>query len=428
MMSATRRAGTAVAAALIATLTACGGSSTSQQPTEEQTSAAPGSVDLRMTVWTSNEEQLALFQSIADDYRADHPEIGSITFESLPFEDYNSTLTTQIAGGNAPDLAWMGDLSKDLIQSSALVPLTETLEATEGWDYGDLVGSVTAEFSQDGELYAYPFSNSPFALYVNTDLLAQAGQTLDPAALTWEQVNQVGAAVNAATGKAGFVVRDFDYSAWNMLGTVWPGWGAAAWNEDGTECTFDSDEMVQAFEFLHTAAFVDGSMPGPGTTVDFFAGDSAFTVAQVSRAALLDGSFGYEVYPLPSGPAGDYSVIGQAGVGVLTSSDHVQEATDFLAFMTNPENARLLAQFFPPPRESLLTGEQLAEVNTKLTAEQLQAVVVDQLPGAVTLPNHTNPAEIAQKGKAALDALWTQDADVAAVLSEVCTAIEPLLR
>ena len=53
--------------------------------------------------------------------------------------------------------------------------------------------------------------------------------------------------------------------------------------------------------------------------------------------------------------------------------------------------------------------------------------MVDQLPNAVTLPNHTSPAEIAQKGKTALDAMWKPDADVPAVLNSVCTAIDPIL-
>ncbi len=101
--------------------------------------------------------------------------------------------------------------------------------------------------------------------------------------------------------------------------------------------------------------------------------------------------------------------------------------TDFLAYLTNPANAAKLAQFFPPPRKSLLTGAKLAENNKKLTAAQLQEVVVDQLPNAVTLPNHTSPAEIAQKGKTALDALWKADADIPAVLKSVCTAIDPIL-
>ncbi|MGA6226378.1 ABC transporter substrate-binding protein [Streptomyces umbrinus] len=384
-------------------------------------------VKLRMTVWTSNQDQLKLFDTIAAAYRAKHPEVSSITFESLPFEDYNTTLTTQIAGGNAPDMAWMGDLSRDLIASDALVGLTDKLKATDGWQYDDLEGSATKEFSRDGTLYAYPFSTSPFALYVNTDLLAKAKQKIDPKSLTWDQVAAAGAAVHSATGKAGFVVRDFDYKSWNTLATVWTGFGAAAWSPDGKKCTFTSPEMEQAFTFLHDAAFKSKAMPGPGTTADFFAGDAAFTVAQVSRSSLLTDKFKYALYPLPAGPAGRHAVIGQAGVGVLTTSKHRDQATDFLAYLTNPANSEKLAQFFPPPRKSLLTGAKLAADNKVLTAAQLQEAVVDQLPNAVTLPNHTSPAEIAQKGKTALDAMWKADADIPAVLKSVCSAIEPIL-
>lgn len=114
-------------------------------------------------------------------------------------------------------------------------------------------------------------------------------------------------------------------------------------------------------------------------TADFFAGDAAFTTAQVSRASLLDGSFPFEIYLLPVGPAGEYGNIGQAGMAVLAGGDHVEEATGFLSFMTDPENSAKLAQFFPPPRESLLSGEELAKVNTRLSAEQLDRVVVDEL-------------------------------------------------
>ncbi|NUT37293.1 MAG: sugar ABC transporter substrate-binding protein [Hamadaea sp.] len=386
-----------------------------------------GDVTLRMTVWTSNEAQLKLLDGIAAAYRAEHPEVTSIVFESLPFADYNTTLTTQIAGGNAPDLAWMGDLSRDLIASDALVGLTGKLKATQGWNYDDLEASATKEFSRDGTLYAYPFSNSPFGLYINTDLLAAAGQKIDPKTLTWDQVAAAGAAVHAKTGKAGFVIRDFDYKSWNTLATVWTGFGASAWSPDGKTCTFTSPEMRQAFTFLHEAAFKTQAMPGPGVKADFFAGDAAFTVAQVSRASLLTGKFTFALYPLPAGPIGKYAVLGQAGVGVLAAGKHKDQATDFLAYLTNPANAEKLAQFFPPPRKSLLTGSKLAANNKVLTAEQLQEVVVDQLPIAVTLPNHTSPAEIAQKGKTALDAMWKADADIPAVLASVCAALDPVL-
>ncbi|MFJ9381372.1 ABC transporter substrate-binding protein [Streptomyces sp. NPDC101455] len=421
-MNRARKLFGAVALTTALALTAACGASTDGSGADNATN-----VKLRMTVWTSNQDQLKLFDTIAAAYRAKHPEVSSITFESLPFDDYNTTLTTQIAGGNAPDLAWMGDLSKDLIASDALVGLTDKLKATDGWQYDDLEASATKEFSKDDTLYAYPFSTSPFALYVNTDLLAKAKQKIDPKTLTWDRVAAAGAAVHSATGKAGFVVRDFDYKAWNTLATVWTGFGASAWSADGKTCTFTSPEMQKAFTFLHDAAFKSKAMPGPGTTADFFAGDAAFTVAQVSRASLLTDKFTYALYPLPAGPAGKYSVIGQAGVGVLATSKHKTQATDFLAYLTNPTNSSKLAQFFPPPRKSLLTGAKLAADNKVLTPAQLQEAVVDQLPNAVTLPNHTSPAEIAQKGKTALDAMWKADADIPAVLKSVCTAIQPIL-
>lgn len=91
----------------LALTAACGASSDDGSGATNATN-----VKLRMTVWTSNQDQLELFDTIAAAYRAKHPEVSSITFESLPFEDYNTTLTTQIAGGNAPDMAWMGDLSR----------------------------------------------------------------------------------------------------------------------------------------------------------------------------------------------------------------------------------------------------------------------------------------------------------------------------
>ncbi|MFG6444321.1 ABC transporter substrate-binding protein [Microbacterium sp. P06] len=386
-----------------------------------------GPVDLRMSVWTSDENQLALFNDMADEYIADNPEVSSITFESLPFADYNTTLSTQVAGGNAPDLAWVGDIAKDLMDAEALVPLTEAFEQTEGYDYPDILPSVAKSFSQDDQLFAYPFSNSPFALYVNTDLLAQAGQTVDPATLTWDEVSRMGAAVNQTTGKAGYVIRDFDFSGWLSLANLWFGWGAQAWSDDGSECLMDSPEMVDAFQFFHDSIYVDGSTPGPGVTADFFAGDAAFTTAQVSRAGLLDGSFAFDVYPLPEGPAGEYGSLGQAGMAVLQSSDHVEEATGFLAYMTNPENSARLAQFFPPPRASQLTSEKLASVNPKLSAEQLERVVVNELPDVTATPPVGSPAAVIQAGRTTLDRMWTPDADVEQVLTDMCGAIDPVL-
>ena len=406
-------------------LTACGGGDAAE---------SDGPVKLRMTTWSANEAHLKLFNDIAAEYRAANPNVTEITFDPIPFESYTTTLTTQIAGGNPPDLAWvLENAAPDFVSSGALVPLDDTLRKTEGYAFDELAPAATKLWQNDGKLYAYPFSTSPFGIFVNTDLVRAAGAK-SPAELiaanqwTWQNAMAMAAAVNAKAGKAGLVVRDFDYKGWDNLSTVWTGWGAQAWSEDGRTCGFNAPEMVEAMTFLHKGIFVDKALPGPGTTADFFAGEAGMTITQISRASLLkDQKFTWDLVPLPTGPKGGYSVIGQGGMGVFKKGKNADVAADFLAFLTNPANSAKLAQFFPPPRTPLLTAETLAKTNPLLSPEQLQTVVIDGIAKGVVKPNHTGQAELSQAVRAALDPMWKADADVKAVLDGVCSSINPLL-
>lgn len=394
---------------------------------------AQDAVALRFVVWTANKPHLDLFNGIAQDYKKTHPNV-TVTFESLPFETYTTALTTQIAGGNAPDLAWIFENSApDFVNSGALIPLNETFKATQGYDLGDIVPSATALWTKGGDLYAYPFSSSPFGIFVNNDLIKQAGQKT-PAELrsagqwTWPNAIAMASAVNQKTGKAGLVIRDFDFRGWDNLSTVWNGWGAAPWSEDGKTCGFDKPAAIDAITFIHKAIFTDKAMPGPGTSADFFAGDAAMTITQISRASLLpkDG-FAWDLVPLPKGPIGDYAVIGQAGIGVFKAGKSAPEAARFLAFMTNPENSAKMAQFFPPPRKSLLNATTLAKTNPLLKPEQIEDVVIKGIATGKVKPSHTGFAQIQQLVRAGLDPIWTPQADVKAGLTAICGRIAPLL-
>lgn len=394
---------------------------------------AQDAVNLRMTIWSANEAHLAMFNEIAEGFKATHPNV-SVTFEPLPFDSYTTTLTTQIAGGNPPDLAWILETTAaDFVNSGALAPLTDAFAATEGYDIADVSEKATALWTRDGQLYAYPFSTSPFALFVNNDIIKAAGAKT-PAELiasgewTWDNAFATAAAVGQS-GKTGLVVRDFKYQVWQNLASIWNGWGAAPWSEDGKTCTFADQPMVDAMTAIHKAIFTDKAMPGPGEDIDFFAGETGMTITQISRASLLpkEKPFDWDLVPLPAGPVGEYAVVGQAGVGAFAAGANVETAVDFLAYMTNPENSQKLAQFFPPARASLLNAETLAATNPLLSAEQIDTVVIDGISNGVVLPGHTNFAQIQQTIRASLDSLWVADADVAAVLGNVCSSVSPLL-
>jgi len=419
-------AGTALATALGLTATACGGDSGGGTP--------DGPVELRMTVWTADEGQLALFQEIADEYVSAHADtVSGVTFETIPFEDYTTALTTQLSGGNSPDLAWIFESNApEFVQSGALVEVGETLQGADGYEYDDIDPSSLAFWQGEDGLYAYPFSNSPFCMFLNTTRLEEAGQedliaSFEAGTWTYDQVMDVSAATVQELGGAGFIVRDFDYEGWGNLATVWAGFGARSWSEDGTECQFAEQPMVEAMTFLHEAAFTTKAMPGPGDDIDFFAGQAAMTITQISRASNLDDSFDWDVLPLPAGPSTQQNVVGQAGIGVLAQGQAPEVAADFLAHFTSPAAAEKLAAFFPPPRVSLLTAEVLGAAAPQFSEDQLQRAVIDGIKGAVTKPAHARYAELETTIRSAMDPLWTRDADVTGVLGEVCSAAQPLL-
>ena len=390
--------------------------------------------ELRMAIWSANEAHLALFNEIADEFEASHPGV-TVTYDSLAFEGYVTTLTTQIAGGNPPDLAWLFDTTApDFMAAGALYPLTETFANTEGYDIADFPPATLTAWSRDGVQYLYPFSTSPFGIFVNNDMVRAAGAKTPAemiAAGEWDWDNAIAAAATVATtGKQGLIVRDFDYKVWANLASIYVGWGAKPWSDDTESCAFNAPEMVAAMSFVHDAIFEKKALPGPGVSADFFAGDGAMTITQISRASLLPkdaAAFDWDLVPLPSGPVGEYAWVGRAGIGVLANGKNPQLAADFLAFFSSRANVEKLARFFPPARQSLLTTAVLAGANPLLSPEQIEAVVIRGVATGQSSPQVQSFAQLDQAVRAALDAMWQPDADVAAVLQTVCDRTNPLL-
>jgi len=395
---------------------------------------AQAQTKLRMTIWSANEAHLKLFNGIADDYKRIKPDV-SVAFESLPFPTYTTALTTQIAGGNAPDMAWIFETTaQDFVNSGALFPLGRTLAAAPGYNLSEVSAGATERWTKDGMLYAYPFSTSPFAMFVNNDLIKKAGAKTPEeliAAGQWTWANAIASSEAVAkSGKAGLIVRDFNYQDWQYLASVWNGWGASPWSADGKRCTLTDKPMVDALSFIHDAIFTKKAMPGPGQSVDFFAGDAAMTITQISRASLLpkDKPFAWDLVPLPKGPVGDYALIGQAGIGVFSAGKNATEAAAFVAFLTNPDNSAKLTQFFPSARKSLLNADVLKKTNALLSSTQLDKVVVSGIATGKVMPGHSGFARIQQTVRAGLDTVWTPQANIPAAMQSICAQITPLLQ
>lgn len=388
--------------------------------------------ELRFTVWTGSSAHLNMLNSIAASYTAEHPDV-TVKFETIPFADYVQKITLQLAGGNPPDLGWLLESSAPTFaQAGVLQDVGERLRNTEGYDFGDLSHTAMDLWQNDGAVYGVPFSTSPFIVYYNKTLYDAAGlETPELLAVkgewTWERLKTDAAALKS-DGVWGFQSVDgqgYDSRVLQNLIPIIRSYGGNAWDENG--CGFASDASVQAVSLYHDMVFGDASAVPPGEQGDFFTGNAALTITQLSRVSkLADAGFEWGLAPLPMGPVEHASVIGQAAVVTFAAGKNTEIAADFLAHMTNPENVMIMAEFFPPARQSVLDSDGFLSSNPAVSPEQMEIVASGIASGEVA-PSHVNYPQINSAMRPKFDALWSADADIKAVLEGVCEAIEPLL-
>lgn len=396
-------------------------------------STALAAAELRFTVWTGNEAHLNMLNGIAESFKETHPDV-TVRFETIPPADYTQKLTFQLAGGNPPDAGWMmEDAASTFANAGVLEDLAPTLKAAEGYNFGDFSEPAMGLWASGDTVYGVPFSTSPFVIFYNKDMFDKAGLE-DPLALAakgeWDMAKfqEVAKALTEANGKWGFEFKDgqgYDSRIMHALMPPIRAYGGDVWANG--ECGFDKPEAVAATQQLHDMVFKDKSIVPPGEQGDYFSGNAAMTINQISRASLMpNAGFEWGIAPLPTGPGGESPVIGQAAIVVFTAGRQKELAAEFVAHMTNEENVATMAQFFPPARNAVLSSDAFISSNQLIPAEQM-AIVADAIAKGKVLPSHEKSPQILAAMKPRVDALWRADANVEESLKAVCTAIQPLL-
>ncbi|MFB4284296.1 ABC transporter substrate-binding protein [Nonomuraea sp. MTCD27] len=405
---------------------------------EDGSGAGSGPVSLRMVLWSSNADQLAMFKEMGKQFAAANPTLVKdvqVT-PTAAGESYRTVLTTQIGGGDAPDVGWLG--SGDLVDfanQGALVDLAPTLKNDPGFDYADLTPAGMALDEDGDKVWGVPFSTSPGGIFYNADLFAEAGipnpdKMIADGTWTWDNLARAAATIHEKTGATGFNIAAYKFDDnWPELNTIWAGYGAKPWNDTGDTCTFTEQPMQDSLQFLHDMIYKTGGYTKPGETPDFPTQQVAMSSTYISVAGTLkDVPFTWGLVPAPKGPKGAIASIGQSSIVAFAAGKHHDAAAKLVGFITNKENARKLARYFPPVRQSLLNTQTLAVANPVLTAEQLESVVIDGIKTGALAPAHADMGKIQTAARAELEKLWKPDADVKQVTQQICAAIDPLLK
>ncbi|NMG39036.1 extracellular solute-binding protein [Chelativorans sp. ZYF759] len=396
-------------------------------------SSALAAAELRFTVWTGNQAHLTMLNEIAESFKETHPEV-TVRFETIPAGDYTQRLTFQLAGGNPPDAGWMmEDAASTFANAGVLENLAPALNAAEGYDLADFSEPAMGLWRGDDEVWGVPFSTSPFVIFYNKDMFDAAGLD-DPLALAargeWDmdKFQEVAKELTEANDAWGFEFKDgqgYDSRIMHALMPPIRAYGGDVWANQ--ECGFDKPEAIAAVQQLHDMVFTDRSIVPPGENGDFFSGNAAMTINQISRASLMaDAGFEWGIAPLPTGPGGEAPVIGQAAIVVFAAGRQKELAAEFVAHMTNEANVAKMAQFFPPARNSVLSSEAFTTSNNLIPAEQME-VVGEAIATGNVLPSHERSPQILAAMRPRVDALWRAEANVEDSLKAVCAAIQPLL-
>jgi ABC-type glycerol-3-phosphate transport system substrate-binding protein len=372
------RAAAAVAAvALVASACVSGGGGGGED-TQPQASVEPITpteptepVSISFASWVGESPQM---KQLATQFQKLHPNI-TIEFQNVPAERARDKLITQIAGGNAPDVAYMDSGSvQDFSSRGALVNLDGYIAGSDVIQLDDYVQGFRDSATFEGSMFALPFDGETTGLFYRTDLFQEAGLDPDAPPATWEEFQSAAQALtDPAEKKYGFALFAPE-SAYYFYPWLWQAGGELI-SEDGSQILFDSPEGQEAAEFF--VGLRDYAPPDYYNSnswdgrVAFATGKVGMYMAGSWLAGELLGSFPqiegkWATAPLPEGPAGCATTLAGDSLAMFEGTENADAAFLWMEFLSRPENMSLwtFGQEFAtllPPRTSLLESPELSE-------------------------------------------------------------------
>ena len=187
-------------------------------------STASDAATIRVVLGYYSAATQGLFEEMAKDYMSKHPG-DEVKIEVIQWDNLQQRLTTDIAGGTAPDISMIGTRwLLDYVKNDIAEPMDSyiTPEFKAGF-----IDAFLAPSTLDGKLYGLPIAASARAMYYNKDLLAKAGVNEPPA--NWDGVVDTAKKIKALGGDSyGFALQGKEietdaywyYSLWTHGGEI----------------------------------------------------------------------------------------------------------------------------------------------------------------------------------------------------------------
>ena len=313
-------------------------------------------VTLEFQQWWGVELPDGALQEICDGFTE---ETGvKIDLLSNPYADTKTQIAAGAAAGTMADVvgldgAWVYDFAKQ----GSIANLTELMEA-DGYDDSQLSDQIKYE----GNTYMIPVVNFAYPLFVNTDILEEAGVEEIPT--TWTEFLDACDKITTNTDKAAYAIP-LSTEAPNGIQNQFSSWlWASGGNllQDGKPALTDNDKLAQLVDMVKTMKdkgyLSDGAeaMKEQDMVNEFENGRLAFMVDGISHLTTIktespDLNFTFANMPVMD----DYSDksgmdVANWGIGIADNCENKEAAMQFVEYLMSPEvNAKLaqLANAFP---------------------------------------------------------------------------------
>jgi multiple sugar transport system substrate-binding protein len=335
-----------------------------KEPTEPTT--------IRFSVFSSVAEAPQM-QQFKEDFEAEYPNI-TVEFEPVGSGRAREKLLTEIAGGNAPDTAFVdAGFVQDLASRGAAMNLDGYIAGSEVVAQEDYVEGFRNTALLGGSMYGLPWDGETTGLFYRTDLFEKAGIESPPA--TWEEFEQAAAALTDPSKNQYGVAMFASEAAYYWYPWLWQA-GGDILSADGQDIEFDSEAGVEAAEFYVELArkyappdyLASDSWNG---RVTFASGKAAMYIAgswfagnTIAEFPDIEGK--WATAPLPQGSAGCATTLAGDSLIVLEGTENADAAWLWIEFLSRPENMKTWTIGSPtstllPPRQSILSSPDLAE-------------------------------------------------------------------
>ncbi len=340
---------TTTTAAAATTTAATGGETTT-------TAEAMDEVTLRWRTRPDNDEEAAVYASISDELT------GTLEGVTLAYEPggqetagYQQTLLTELTAGTAPDVFWLpGTDIADFATRGVILDLRSLADASGHNDADFYPGPMfhltfNPATGNTGEtLWGLPRDVSTFALYINLDLIAEAGVD-DPRELAaagtwnWDTLREVADGI----GSLGGGITGYGQSTWwGPYGYWLNAAGGGFFNADRSACSLDSDGSIAGLTALQEL-YANGSVVpwGEDPEAPFRAGTlGMFQNGRWATPGIRTVDFNWDVVKLPDGPGGPSNWLFWGAYVVNASTEHPEQAWQLVQALTTAEVQAQIAE------------------------------------------------------------------------------------